>query len=301
MSGLFMNNDGDTRQNSAPGRTHGKSSPYTRTIAVTSGKGGVGKTSMVINLAVTLSRQGQRVLIMDCDLGLSNVDVLLGVQPRYNLTHALKGERELREIIVEGPEGISVLPAPFGNQEITNLSAEERLSLLARLEELEEEYDIILLDTGAGISSNVLFFNMAANHIVVVMTPEPTSVTDAYALIKVLNTRHSEETFHLLVNEVRNDAEGLSYYRKLTQVTQSFLNVSIRYLGCILKDVNIGRGTMACKPAVSLYPTSDVSKRFETLADRVRDLPRERPKGNIQFLLGKSLNAAEQTGRVNTR
>lgn len=272
-----------------------------RTVAVTSGKGGVGKTSVVINLALTLARRGHRVLVMDCDLGLSNVDVLMGLNPRYNLIHVMRGDQGLEDVMMEASPGVWVLPAPFGNQEITNLSTEEQLNLLATLERLEDRFDFILLDTGAGISSNVMFFNMAANHIVVVMTPEPTSVTDAYALIKVLNTRHAEERFHLLVNRVRTDAEGLTYFRKLTQVTQNFLDVSVSYLGCLLKDVNIGRGTMACKATVSLYPNSDAARRFEELAMRLEGLPLERPKGNIQFLLGTQLRGGEDSQRMSSR
>lgn len=269
-----------------------------RTIAVTSGKGGVGKTTVVINLALTLARRGHRVLVMDCDLGLSNVDVLMGLNPRFNLIHVMRGEQRLDDVLLEASEGVCVLPAPFGNQEITALTAEEQLSLLTTLEDLEDRFDYILLDTGAGISSNVLFFNMAANHIVVVMTPEPTSVTDAYALIKVLNTRHSEERFHLFVNRVRSDAEGLTYFRKLTQVTQNFLDVSVGYMGCLLRDVNIGRGTMACRATVTLYPRSDAAKRFDDLAARLEALPLERPKGNIQFLLGQMLKTGEEAQRI---
>lgn len=268
-----------------------------RTIAVTSGKGGVGKTTVVINLAITLARQGHSVLVMDCDLGLSNVDVLMGLNPRYNLLHVMRGEQSLDDVLLQGSDGVSVLPAPFGHQEITNLTHEEQLTLLSTLGKLEDRFDFILLDTGAGISANVLFFNMAANHIMVVMTPEPTSVTDAYALIKVMNTRHDEQKFHLLLNRVRSDAEGLAYFRKLTQVTQNFLDVSVDYLGCLLKDVNISRGTMACKAAVSLYPNAPISQRFDELAQRVAGLPLERPKGNVQFFLGQAPKATSSSAR----
>lgn len=270
----------------------------TRTIAVTSGKGGVGKTSIVLNLAITLARQGKRVLIMDCDLGLSNVDILLGINPRHNLLHAMRGEKALHDVLIQGPEGVTLLPAPFGNQEITSLTTEEQLNLLAALESLEDSFDYILLDTGAGISSNVIFFNVAAHHVIVAMTPEPTSVTDAYALIKVMNQRHDEQQFHLLVNRVRSDTEGAKYFRKLTQVTQNFLDASIHYLGCVHRDVNIGRGTMACKPAVALFPESKVATRFEELADRLNQLPVERTKGNIQFMLSQTIKGAETTSRA---
>ncbi len=167
------------------------------TIAVTSGKGGVGKTNIVANLAISLQRQGKKVLIFDADLGLSNIDILFGMAPRYNIHHLLKGERSLEEVIVKGPEGVMVLPASSGIEELTRINEFERLRLLDEFDSFDEDVDVLLIDTSGGISSNVTFFCMAAQDIVVVITPEPTSLTDAYALIKLLYTRYQEREFKI--------------------------------------------------------------------------------------------------------
>jgi flagellar biosynthesis protein FlhG len=262
-----------------------------RAISITSGKGGVGKSNIVANLAVCLAMRGKKVLIIDCDLGLSNIDVLMGLNPPYNLMHALKGEMNLKDVLVTGPAGVRVLPAPFGVQEITSLTREQKLNLLAILERMDEEFDVILLDTGAGISSNVMFFNMLANHIVVVMTPDPSSMTDAYALIKVMNTHYDEQHFHLLVNNVRNDVDGLQFYRKLTGVTQNFLNVSVDYVGCLPHDQVINKSTLMCRPVVELFPSSATTQRFHQLAERIEKFPAASiPRANQQLWMSKFLN-----------
>src|SRR3972149_3890999 len=184
----------------------------TRVIAVSSGKGGVGKTNSVVNLAIAFSRLGKKVLLLDADLGLGNLDVLLGLAPRYNISHLLSGEKTIGEVLVEGPEGIMILPASSGVHELTNLGAEERIALASHLESLGEGFDILIIDTGAGISNNVLFFNSSAQEIVVVVTPEPTSITDAYALMKVMFQRHGERRFKLLVNTVKSTREAPGEY-----------------------------------------------------------------------------------------
>ncbi len=266
-----------------------------RAISITSGKGGVGKTNIVTNLAVSSALRGQKVLIIDCDLGLSNIDVMMGLNPRYNLLHALRGEVPLKDVLVTGPAGVRVLPAPFGIQEITHLSREQRLNLLAILERMDEEFDLIYLDTGAGISSNVMFFNMLANHIVVVMTPDPSSMTDAYALIKIMSTRFGESRFHLLVNLVRSEADGLAYYRKLTGVTHNFLNVSVDYVGCLPTDPQINRATLMCRPVASAFPTSAITQRFLMLAERIERFPAAvMPKRSKQGWMNEPSGSGEQ-------
>ncbi|MEK7773404.1 MAG: MinD/ParA family protein, partial [Deltaproteobacteria bacterium] len=210
--------------------------PATRVIAVSSGKGGVGKTNSVANLAVAFARMGKKVLLLDADLGLGNLDILLGLTPKYNIGHLLRGERTMGEVIVKGPFGIMILPASSGVQELTSLSPEERLSLASHLEGMGLYVDIMFIDTGAGISSNVLFFNMSAQEIIVVVSPEPTSLTDAYALMKVLLHKHGERAFKLLVNNVRTKKEGVEVYRKISLVAERFLNISVDYIGCVLYD-----------------------------------------------------------------
>ncbi len=271
---------------------HGKAMASTRVIAISSGKGGVGKTNSTVNLAVAFSRMRKKVLLLDADLGLGNVDVLLGLAPKYNMGHLLRGEKTLSEVIVEGPYGIMILPASSGVQELTNLGTEERLALAAHLETLSAEIDLMIIDTGAGISSNVLFFNVAAHEIVVVVSPEPTSLTDAYALMKVLYKKHGEQSFRLLVNTVRSRREGLEVYRKLSLAAQRFLNVSVDYLGCVLYDENVTKAVLRQKSIMEIYPNSKASVCYEEVARELWALPVKKDlKGGMQFfwrqLLGR--------------
>ena len=173
-----------------------------RVLSVTSGKGGVGKTNVVTNLAISLARERQKVLIWDADLGLANIDVLLGLKPAYNIQDLLEGTRTLPEILVEGPLGIRVMPASSGVQELAHLGEGQKVRLLSELDEFDDDLDFLLIDTGAGISANVMYFNLAAQEIIVVVTPEPTSITDAYALIKVMSTRYNQKRFKILPNQV---------------------------------------------------------------------------------------------------
>lgn len=281
-----------TQTETLTGFNHAVLSTIPRAISITSGKGGVGKTNIVANLAVASASRGKKVLIIDCDLGLSNIDVIMGLNPPYNLIHALNGEMKLTDVLVTGPGGVRVLPAPFGLQDITALTREQKLNLLTILEHMDEEFDLIFLDTGAGISSNVMFFNMVANHIVVIMTPDPTSMTDAYALIKVMNTQYDEQHFHLLVNNVRSDADGLAFYRKLTGVTHNFLNVSVDYVGCLPHDSMVNKATLMCRPLVDAFPQSPSAQRFRQLAERLEKFPAASiPKASLQVWLNKFLGA----------
>ena len=174
-----------------------------RVIAVSSGKGGVGKSNVVINLSVALDRLGHRALIMDADLGLANIDVLLGLTPKYNMSHVLSGQKRLDEVLVDGPGRVKIMPASSGVQELTRLTDDQKLLFLELLDGLETDIDVLLIDTGAGISDTVLYFNLAAHERIIVVTPEPTSLTDAYALIKVLYSKHGERHFRILVNSGR--------------------------------------------------------------------------------------------------
>lgn len=263
----------------------------TRVIAVSSGKGGVGKTNSVVNLAIAFAKMGKRVLLLDADLGLGNLDVLLGLAPKYNMGHLLRGERTINEVLVKGPEGILILPASSGIQELTNLGPEERLSLSSHLENLQHEIDIMIIDTGAGISSNVLFFNMAAQEIVVVVTPEPTSITDAYALMKVLLQKHGERRFKLLVNTVKSRKEALEVYRKISLAAERFLNISVDYLGCVMHDENVPKSVVQQKAVMELYPDSKASVCYKEIAGTICDLPmRPTLKGGLQFFWRQILN-----------
>ncbi len=255
-----------------------------KVIAVTSGKGGVGKTNVVANLAKALVNKGKRVLIFDADLGLGNIDVLLGLAPIYNLSHVLKDGKGFQDIIITGPSGIMILPAGSGVDSLCNLSPEQQMNLFSEVEQLGDLIDVMLIDTAAGINSNVLFFNMAAQEILVIATPEPTSITDAYALIKVLYTKHGVKHFRLLVNSVESSEEGLNIYKKLSLVTDKFLKVSIDYSGHILTDLNIPKSVCQQRLFLEIFPESKASSCFAQLATTVTNMePPQGLKGNIQF------------------
>jgi flagellar biosynthesis protein FlhG len=262
-----------------------------RVISVTSGKGGVGKSNVVSNLAIALSTQGKQVLVIDADLGLGNLDVLLGLSPVYNMNHVLSGEKSISEIIIEGPAGIKVIPAGSGVQEFTSLSQHDKIRLLDELDILEEQFDIMIVDTEAGISENVTYFTVAAQEIIVVVSPEPTSITDVYALIKLLATRYSEHHFKVLVNMAKDSEDALEVFRKLANVAGRFLDISLDYLGCVVKDEKVVEAVKRQKAVYELFPDSEAATCFTTLARRVIENTRQtRLKGNIQFFFRRFLD-----------
>jgi flagellar biosynthesis protein FlhG len=261
-----------------------KTTGVTRVFAVTSGKGGVGKTAIVSNLAVLFAKQGKRVLIIDADLGLANIDVIFGLAPRYNLNHFFNGEQSLRGVIVEGPGGIKILPAGSGNQRFTHLDAGMKMRFLDELDTLHDEFDVVLIDTEAGISENVTYFSVAAQDILVVTTPDPTAITDAYALMKLLSTQYDQKRFNLVVNFAGNSEEGLEVFQKLTMVSHRYLDISIDYLGCITADKRMPESIRRQKAVVELFPGGKASAALETLAKNLDSAPlRQQPKGTLQF------------------
>lgn len=267
-----------------------------KVIAVTSGKGGVGKTNVVANLAVALARLGKSVVILDADLGLGNVDVLFGIIPRYTIEHVLLGEKTLPEVMVEGPLGIKILPTSSGSEDLTHLSPEQKLVFLSELDRMEREVDVFLIDTAAGISSNVLYFNTVAQEILVIATADPTSVTDAYAIMKILSTRHGEKRFKLLVNMARSMRESKEVYRKLTLVSDQFLDIAIEYCGFIPQDDYLRMAVIEQRSVVDLYPRAKSSLRFLELAKEILEWPiSTMPKGNVQFLWKRLLGGKDDT------
>ena len=253
-------------------------------IAVTSGKGGVGKTNVVVNLGYALTKLNKRVLLLDADIGLANIDVLLGLSPMYNLQHVLNGEKSILEIVIPGPGGIKILPASFGIQELSDLSRAQKLCLLSELNSLHDDTDVLLIDTSAGISSNVMYFNLAAQEILIVVSPEPTSITGAYAMMKVLFLKYSKNHFKLLVNSVKNAGEAKEVFNNLSLVGQKFLNLSIDYWGYIEQDEHVVKAVRKQKPLVELYPHSPASRCFSDLAKKVcENRPSDGSRGNIHF------------------
>ena len=255
-----------------------------RAMAISSGKGGVGKTNLVANLAVALARRGQRVIVLDADLGLANLDTLLGLHPKATLRHVVHGECSLSEVLVTGPNGIRLVPASSGFEDMTNLGAAERLHLLEQVDALDEDFDVLLVDTAAGLSSNVTFFTTAAQETLVVVTPEPTSLTDAYALIKVLSTRYAEQEFGILVNMAHTDEEADRTFAHLSRVASRFLDVSLRYMGHVPYDRELPEAVRRQQAVLDLAPGCSASRAFDALADRVLAVPPQpRAKGGLQF------------------
>jgi flagellar biosynthesis protein FlhG len=255
-----------------------------RVISITSGKGGVGKTNITVNLAYLLSKMKKKTLILDADMGLANIDVILGLTPKFNLFHVLNGEKSMKEAMIQGPGGIMILPSASGIQEMSDLSKGQKLTLLDELRTVSQEMDFLLIDTAAGIVGNVMYFNMAANEIIVVASPEPTSLTDAYAIIKVLHQNHAKKFFRLLVNMVRDPQEGREVYQRLNQATDRFLNLNIEYLGYILRDEKLPEAVKQQKAFTTLYPHSPASKCLATLAEKLcHEQPAGSDPGGISF------------------
>lgn len=262
-----------------------------RVITVTSGKGGVGKTSISTNLALQLGRKGKRVIILDADFGLANIEIMLGIRPQYSLADLLLRGKNIDEIITRGPENIGFISGGSGIQELVNLTKEQIDYLAQKLSELDRLADIIIIDTGAGISDSVLEFLILSSEIVLVVTPEPTSITDAYALLKTLNRRAdfaAEETvIKMVANRVKSGEEGKELFHKLSIVVEKFLNVPLTYLGAVQQDDNVSRAVIQQKPFSMLYPNSPSSKGvFElasVLADETKQVEQKTRKGISQL------------------
>ncbi len=255
-----------------------------RVISVTSGKGGVGRTNIAANLAYLIAAQKKKTLVLDADVGLANIDVILGINPRYNLSHVLKGERTLSEILVQGPGGIKILPSASGIPEMTELSRGQKLTLIDEFNTLSDSVDIMMIDTGAGISSNVMYFNMAAKEIIVVTTPEPTAMTNAYALIKVLYQRHAKRRFRLIVNMVRDASEAKDIYARLSNATDHFLNLTIEYLGYIVLDEKVKEAVRQQTAVAELYPQCPAVRCLAKIAKKIStETMEEYENGSIKF------------------
>ena len=271
----------EERDGSAPKNTRRVRGSNSRVIAITSGKGGVGKTNIVGNLGYAFAKLGKKVLILDADLGLGNLDVLLGLAPKYNLSHVILGERKIDEILVEGPAKMNILPASSGIQELTNLNKDQKIEILTQLDLLIDSVDVLFIDTAAGISSNVMDFNATAQEVVVVVSPEPTSITDAYALMKVLSLKYSGKACKLIVNMVRRPEEGREVFRQLQIVTDRFLDITIEYLGYVLFDGKVTKGVKTQKIVSELYPDTPASRCFADISRKIANMsPLNLPKGN---------------------
>lgn len=255
-------------------------------IAITGGKGGVGKTSVAVNLTVALAARSRRVVLLDGDLGLANADVFLGLSPRYTLAHVISGERTLDEIMVEAPQGFHLIPAAAGAADLAQMGAAEHLGLVRAFSALATRLDVMIVDTAAGLSHSVMQFSQAAQHVMVVICDEPASLTDAYALIKVLSRNHGVERFRVLANQIRPAGGGRELFQRFERVAARFLDVTLEYAGEIPDDDCVRRSVRGQRPVLDEYPGSPAARAFKKLAAHADTWPVPAgPRGNIEFFV----------------
>lgn len=240
-----------------------------RTIVITSGKGGVGKTNVTVNLALALAKRGRKTILFDADLGMANVDVMMGISPPHSIVDVIKGQKTLQEVIVQVNEFLSIVPGGSGIAELANLEASQLDEMIAQLASLESQAELILVDTGAGISRGVLNFVLAAHEILVVTTPEPTAITDAYGMIKEIDAHNPAADIQLLVNMVESETEARSIAGKLAMIVERFLKIRIHYIGCIERDGSVGRSVLQQQPFFNAYPYSTATRRLNLLAGTI--------------------------------
>jgi flagellar biosynthesis protein FlhG len=273
-------------------------SSATRTIVITSGKGGVGKTSLSVSLAIAIAQDGKSVTLLDADLGLANINVILGIIPKYNLYHVIKGKKKLKDIIIEVPEGIKIIAGASGFQQLANLDVKQRDEFIHSIAELAND-DFLIVDTGAGISQNVLSFVMAADEVIVVTTPEPTAITDAYGIIKAIASQSNEKHIKLIVNRAQSVAEGKRVAQRVINIAGQFLNIKVEELGFVYEDLYVPKSVRNQKPFIVSYPNSKASGCVKVIADRINNKEIELNKGTgitsfIKNLLGHSNLDAEE-------
>lgn len=261
-------------------------------IAVTSGKGGVGKTNVAVNLAVSLADEGGNVMLLDADLGLANVDVLLGLQPRFNLSHVVSGECDLDSVVLDGPKGTRIVPASSGSFSMLDLPGPSQAAIIQAFSGLADQPDVLVVDTAAGISESVARFVQASQQVVVVVCDEPASLTDAYALIKVFSRHYGIQRFQVVTNQTRDTWEGRMLFNKLRKVADLYLDVVLRHLGNVPMDPWLRRAVQEQRAVVDAYPKSSSGTAFAHIARTLRGLPASRgASGNIEFFLERLLAA----------
>ena len=264
-----------------------------KVLAVTGGKGGVGKTNLSVNLSLALAEMGRRVVLMDADLGLANVDVLLGLHTEYTIADVLNGNRDLRDVLINGPGGMKIVPASSGVQEMAALSPREHAALIHAFSDLSDQIDVLVVDTAAGISDTVISFVRAAQEAVIVVCDEPSSITDAYALIKLLNIEHQMFRFRVVANMTRTTHEGQNLFNKLNTVCERFLDVSLQYLGHIPFDENVRKAVQNRKALLEYAPRSKAAQAVRSIALKVDDWPVQRDaRGHLEFFIERLLQSA---------
>ena len=242
---------------------------HARVIAVTSGKGGVGKTSISVNLAISLAEKGNRVILLDADLGLANVEVLLGLNSIYNLQHVITGEKSMAQILVKGPGGVGVVPGTSGLSKLADLSVKARDNIMAGLKQLQERADFIVIDTMAGIGRSAVAFVVAADEVILISTPEPSAIIDAYGMLKTTYQKRDDAVVRLVVNMVLNKKQASLVYSKLSNAAQQYLGRKLSYLGMIPRDPRVSQAVMQSHPFCIRYPSSAAARSVKDIADRL--------------------------------
>jgi len=240
-----------------------------KVLAITSGKGGVGKTNIAANLAICLAASRKKVLLIDADLSLGNLDIVMGMHSKYNISHLLNGQKSIEEIIYTGPEGLGIICGASGLEDLANIDEFRRHRLLRELSRLQNDFDVIVIDTAAGISKLVVGFCLAADHVLLVTTPEATAMTDAYAMIKLLIINRYFRRISLIVNMASTTAEGKRTYRQISSVAKQFLNTHIYDAGVLLGDDRLGCAVRLRKPVVLSYPKSRITSSLVALAAKL--------------------------------
>ena len=264
-----------------------------RVITIASGKGGVGKTNVSVNLALALASQGKHVTIMDADLGLANIDVMLGLHSDKNLSNVMNGECDLDEVLLDGPMGIKVIPASSGVKNMAEMTPAEHAALVSAFSELSHSIDILLVDTAAGISDSVVSFSRAAQEVLVVVCDEPASITDAYALIKLLNKDQGIFKFNILANMVSGPQQGREVYDKLSKVSDRFLDVALEYVGHVPFDEHLQKAVKRQKAVVEAFPRSRAAQAFQTLSKKVNNWPLPTASGgHLEFFVERLVSGS---------
>jgi flagellar biosynthesis protein FlhG len=263
-----------------------------KVLAVTGGKGGVGKTTISTNLAISIAASGRDVMLVDADLGLANVDVVLGLHTRFDLGHVISGDCRLEDAIVTGPHGLQIVPAASGVKRMANLSVAEHAGLIRAFSELYHRVDVLVIDTAAGLHDSVVTFTQAAHHVLVVVCDEPASITDAYALIKVLSREHGVQRFQILPNQTRRHGEGPELFKKIQRVCDRFLNVSVEYAGSVPFDDYLRRSVQRQTSVVEAYPGSISSVALKNLALKADkwSVP-QGARGHLEFFVERMVGA----------
>lgn len=266
-----------------------------RVIAVASGKGGVGKTNVSTNLGMAMAGMGKQVMLFDADLGLGNVDVMLGVHPVHNLSHVISGERALEEVIIEGPAGLQIVPAASGIKRMAELSPEEHIGLVRAFSELNNNLDVLIIDTAAGIADSVISLTRAAQEVLIVVCDEPASITDAYALMKVLNQEHGINKFHVLVNMVHSVQQGRELFAKMLKVTDKFLDVTLNFMGTVPYDDYLRKAIQRQRAVYDAYPRSRSALAFKKLAQAVDKWPMAgSARGHLEFFVERLVQSESE-------